>query len=556
MAEASKDISIHDKKEQDHQASKLAGEINSQSNIGAENTQMEKFHASQGHGFAAERANHLYDRLFGRDAAILGDDNAKNGADRMVDGTLIQSKYCQNATQTINAAFKDGQYRYMDSSGNPMQLEVPSDQYDAAINVMKDKISSGQVPGVTDPEQAGEIVRKGHFTYDQAVNLAKSNTIESLTYDAVNGAVIATNAFGITATITFALSCWNGDDFSTSLENAVCAGMQVGGTSFLTNIAVSQLNRVGVNRALVPATNALVKAIGPQSAQVIANSFREGANIYGAAAMNNVAKLIRCNAISAVVMTVVLSASDVGNAFRGRISAAQLFKNVAETAGGITAASAGAVIGIAVAGPVGGLIMSMIGGMAGSMGTREFINKFIEDDSVQLVKIIEGTFCNYILEKLMTAEEMNLVLNELANSISAETLLEMYASPSQKDFARNLVETAGSKVLGYRSFISIPDEAQMFEGLYSLGNDYESNSGLFGGISSETAIEVGKRITGIEYSERAASMAYYAAKQMNLSQKHGENALQTMKRNNETAAQQEIALSQKITYKKQELPSI
>ena len=55
----------------------------------------EKFHAQQGHGFAAERANTLYDKLTGHDAKIVGDDNIKNGADRIVDGAYIQSKYCQ-----------------------------------------------------------------------------------------------------------------------------------------------------------------------------------------------------------------------------------------------------------------------------------------------------------------------------------------------------------------------------------------------------------------------------------------------------------------------------
>lgn len=50
----------------------------------------EKFHARQGHGFAAERANNLYDRLHGHDAQIIGDDNSLNGADRIVNGIEIQ----------------------------------------------------------------------------------------------------------------------------------------------------------------------------------------------------------------------------------------------------------------------------------------------------------------------------------------------------------------------------------------------------------------------------------------------------------------------------------
>ena len=57
---------------------------------------MDKFSTPRGHGFAAERANHLYDILHGKDAVIVGDDNALNGADRLVDGQMIQTKFCNS----------------------------------------------------------------------------------------------------------------------------------------------------------------------------------------------------------------------------------------------------------------------------------------------------------------------------------------------------------------------------------------------------------------------------------------------------------------------------
>lgn len=66
----------------------------------------EKFHSRQGHGFAAERANNLFDKLTGHDAKIVGDDNAKNGADRVVDGVNIQSKYCATGKRCINECFE------------------------------------------------------------------------------------------------------------------------------------------------------------------------------------------------------------------------------------------------------------------------------------------------------------------------------------------------------------------------------------------------------------------------------------------------------------------
>ncbi len=59
----------------------------------------EKMFASggQGHGFAAEQGNHIVDRVRLKNARILGDNNARNGADRLVSGTEIQTKYCSTA---------------------------------------------------------------------------------------------------------------------------------------------------------------------------------------------------------------------------------------------------------------------------------------------------------------------------------------------------------------------------------------------------------------------------------------------------------------------------
>lgn len=82
-------------------------------NSAAFQTHMDKFHAAQGHGYAAEQANHLYDKLTGKDAFIVGGDNAKDGADRLVNGIHIQTKYCQTAADSVAAAFNQGKYRYI-----------------------------------------------------------------------------------------------------------------------------------------------------------------------------------------------------------------------------------------------------------------------------------------------------------------------------------------------------------------------------------------------------------------------------------------------------------
>ena len=82
-----------------------SGAVNADMNAAAQQTQMDKFQAAQGHGYAAEQANNLYDILTGKDAKIVGGDNAKDGPDRMVNGVNIQTKYCHDAASSVQAAF-------------------------------------------------------------------------------------------------------------------------------------------------------------------------------------------------------------------------------------------------------------------------------------------------------------------------------------------------------------------------------------------------------------------------------------------------------------------
>ncbi len=101
-----------------------------------------KYHGTRGHGFAAEDANHLDDVLSGKNAKIVGDDNVKNGADRLVNGQEIQTKYCKSGSKCISECFENSEFRYFDKFGEPMQIEVPKDKYDDAIKALRGDYSS------------------------------------------------------------------------------------------------------------------------------------------------------------------------------------------------------------------------------------------------------------------------------------------------------------------------------------------------------------------------------------------------------------------------------
>ena len=126
----------------------------------------------------------MWDVFHGNDAKIVGDDNAKNGADRIVNNVNIQTKYCASGSKCIQECFENGKFRYFNPDGSPMQIEVPSDMYAPAIQAMKSRIERGEVAGVSDPAEAENIIRRGHFTYVQAKNIARAGTVESICYDA------------------------------------------------------------------------------------------------------------------------------------------------------------------------------------------------------------------------------------------------------------------------------------------------------------------------------------------------------------------------------------
>ena len=441
----------------------------------------ERFHARQGHGFAAERANTLYDRLTGHDAQILGDDNAKNGADRIVDGVHIQSKYCATGSRCINECFENdgkGAFRYL-QDGKPMQIEVPFDKYDAAVQAMEEKIRRGQVEGINNPAEAKKIVRKGHFTYAQAKNIAKAGTVESLTYDAVNGVITASSVFGVTVAITFATSVWNGDDYDQALKLATYSGLKVGSTAFITGVVASQLSKEGLNSALVGSSEAIVSMMGPKASAILINAFRHGPKIYGAAAMKSAAKLLRGNAITVGVTVVVMSSFDIANIFRRRISGKQLFKNLANTAttvaGGTGGWLAGAAIGSTIlpgAGTiVGGLIGSIGAGAIAGKATEKVLGIFIEDDAKEMVSIIEGVFTEMVAEYLLNQKEAEKSVDKLSEELSGKLLKDMFASKDRKVFARNLLTPIIENEVSKRRLIKLPSEEQMVAGLRTVLED-------------------------------------------------------------------------------------
>lgn len=435
-----------------------------------------KFNYVQGHGFAAERANNLSDVLRGEKAVVVGDNNVKNGPDRQIlnrDGTttFIQDKYCATASESLNAAFDSvtGEYRYKQGD-IVMQLEVPADQYDDVLRLMEQKIHDGKVPGVSDPAEAVNYVRKGKYTYEQAKNLVKAGNIDSLRYDATNGAIIAASALGISFALDFISCTMNGESIEDATKNAALNGLKTGGFVFATYVISSQLAKSGLKAGLEPVTEVIANALGKGVSTAILNAFGESAaGLTSGQIAARVAGILQNQIITSGVVVAALSVSDVADLFQGRISAQQLLKNlvvtVASVAGTTVGGVAGGAVGTAILPGVGTTLGTFVGGMAGGAASGyvsdALLSKIYAGDAQAMYDIVSEKFQSLSEDYLVSEEEGTAITEKLETALSGDTLKEMYASEDRETFAENLMEPLFEAQVKQREKIVLPAEDEV-----------------------------------------------------------------------------------------------
>lgn len=346
--------------------------------------QWTKYHCKQGHGWAAEDANAMWERMHGKSVDKVGLDNSLNGADRICDGIQIQTKYCSDASKSVNAAFNNGTYRYCG-----MKLEVPRDQYDNAIRIMRCKIANGEVPGVTNPNKAGEVVIKGHYTYDEAVRIAKAGNLDSIRFDVQTQSVACSFACGLSFAVSYFTAKSNGVPHAKALKIAGKQALKSGTTTLGAGVAAQQLLRTQVGRNFASVATSTVKPViqtamkteaGKQVIKKTA-SVIVGKQVSGIAATNVVTKALRTNAVVSGVVFVGTTIPDAVNFCRGKISGREFAENTTTNAAGVgggwAGASAGAAIGSAICPGVGTIAGGIIGGLGGGLGASLGVKKIL-----------------------------------------------------------------------------------------------------------------------------------------------------------------------------------
>lgn len=420
---------------------------------------------SQGHGYAAEYGNNMADKLLGKDVINAAQKldasgrQVKHGADRIVNGQEIQTKYYRSPSETVGAAFEDKQASYLrsDGSGKMMQIEVPRDQYQEALKLMQKRIDDGQVPNIEPGEDARTYVRKGFVTYEQSFNIAKAGTIESISCDFVNGVINTSAAGGITGVFVFASAVWNGKDIKDAAQIGFYTGIKTIGRGAMVSTVSSQLYREkfaipfmkelansgitnGFSNPIYNVSNNIAKSI---SSSTIAKS-RVGEAI-GLKAVGGKA------IVSSSVTAIIVFGPDLCRALTGRISTKQLVKNSAVGASSLLGVALGALLV-----PIMPITAGFVGGAIGGFVAKKTLDNYIEDDSVGMFQILKEEFLDVVMLSNLKKSEFNKVVDMTIGSKNLESLLrDIYASGDYRVFAREAIITvAVVNVLSERKVIT------------------------------------------------------------------------------------------------------
>ena len=421
-----------------------------------------------GHGFAAEEANTLYDNLSGTFGKVIGYTNETAGPDRMIINrngsiTYIQDKYYRKAADSVDAAFDTvtGKYKYT-VDGKPQVLEVAYEQYDEAVERMAKKIKEGLVDGVTDPDEAKNLVKQGPLTHDQAARIAKAGNIDSLKFDAVNGIITATTALGISFVMDYIACRLNGDDNKSAIISAGKAGLMTGTTAFTSYVIIAQLSRTGAASVFMPAAEAISKSLGKNTLEALTDMLATAGTKATPAA---VSKLISSAMLNDAVIVAVMSIPEVIEVFNNRISPDEFLRNITV----VVCTAAGATVGGVAGGPVGYMVVpglgskigGFVGGVLGSM-TAGFISQYameqlFETDAEQMYEILTTEFQKLGESYLITETEASNICNSLSQVLDDNTLKDMYASKDRTTFANELLVPLFEEEVSKRDTIQIPD---------------------------------------------------------------------------------------------------
>ncbi|MDO2023987.1 hypothetical protein Q2409_26270, partial [Escherichia coli] len=178
---------------------------------------------------------------------------------------------------------------------------------------------------------------RGHLTYTQARNITRFGTIESVTYDIAEGSVVSLAAGGISFALTASVFWLSTGDRDAALQTAAVQAGKTFTRTLAVYVTTQQLHRLSV-------VQGMLKHIDFSTASpTVRLALQKGTGAGNISALN---KAMKGTLATSVSLVAVPTGPDMIKMLRGRISAAQLSRNLDVASSGVAGGAGGAVAGV------------------------------------------------------------------------------------------------------------------------------------------------------------------------------------------------------------------
>ena len=408
--------------------------------------------------------------------------------------STIKTIYCQTAEETIASAFDPltGHFLYPRKC-----IEVPKEQYERVLEGVKHKILQGNVfdehgLAIIDPQEAANLVKSGHLTYQQARNIALAGNIDALIFSSTSNVISCDCVCGISFAAAFAKHFWDGASTDIATRRALEEIRQLDENSFVTSMLITGIlvSKLLQTKKAATASKVVMRAGSRAFAntglnkrvlnQLTTTFLGRAAAGTGTMAASHLPKLFRSNIVTSIAMAAVAAIPDLYRVVLAKsISWQQFAKNVSINVccviggicgwfAGVDAGAAGAAVygrdifivvletEISVFGVIGGIIGTLGLGAIALKSSKALANKIIEDDSKKMETILRDALAQLAFEYMLSEKEVVRLVEAVKATVNAAWLRKMYASENREKFVWSFFEPVCATIIRERACVCVP----------------------------------------------------------------------------------------------------
>lgn len=361
------------------------------------------------------------------------------------------------------------------NQNSPLLIEVSFDQYDDVLAYLQENTS-------IDFAILQKTVRKGAFTYEQVRHIAEACCIHELSVVDGSEIKLESTVLSMSALISYAQSKWNGANRSTALKNAVLTGIAVFGETFTEEVILHHLNTHSAEMTVMDEKQMIdiIAKNGTKSvAKKMATKITKKAMLSSAVAKKTI-MMLNANVVTGALVTGVMSTVDIVRAIKGHLSPQQLFKNVAETAASVGGGIVGMIIFAAIGHSIpsisttfisliGGIIGLIIGSLLMTKVASRILDRFIKDDSVEMLEIFNDVLAERAEAFLLNEQELKEAIEDFSAHYDMKKEMRlMYAAENHQAYAEKMINHELCRIVRNRMYLHVPSNEEVYEAMQQL----------------------------------------------------------------------------------------